>query len=384
MKANQPIATAPARPRSRVWLEVDLGALRNNYARVRQAVAPCEVMPVLKANAYGIGVAQVATALAAVGARRFGVAELNEALIIAATGRQAQILGAVLAEEIGPALEAGVILPIADLAGARAISREAVRQKRTALGHILIDSGMGRLGLPIRDCAGEIAEIARLPGLRLQGLYSHFPVANHPENDFTRRQIDRFAELLAALQARKIEFEQVHIANSDGINNFPAAARPPFNLVRSGINLYGVFDMAGVRAYQLQPALTLKSRVAQVRRLPAGMALGYGHTYRLPRETLVGTISAGYADGVPVALSNRGYVLVHDQPCPILGRVSMDYCTISLESAPQTASGDEAIFLGGSEPGAITVQDWAHLKGSNTYDIICSFGGRVERRYVET
>ncbi len=375
--------TSPRPPApSRIWLEIDLEKIRQNYLRVSDAVAPCDVMPVLKANAYGTGVENIACALAAAGARRFGVADLNEALNLADVGYQPQILGAVLPEEIPAAIAAKITLPITDIHSAREISRQATAGNTSARCQILIDSGMGRLGILLPKAAKEILDIAKMPSLELEGIYSHFPVANYPENNFTRQQIENFVKLIRQLNRNGLSFARIHIANSDGINNFPAAAKPPFNQVRCGINLYGAFDISGGRAYKLHAALSLKSRLAQVRRLPAGMAIGYGHTYRLLRPTMVGTVPAGYDDGLPVALSNRGYALIRNRPCPIIGRVSMDYCTVALDPAPEAQVGDEVVLLGGRDSTTITVQDWAELKGSNTYDIICSFGSRVRRVYV--
>ena len=148
-------------------------------------------------------------------------------------------------------------------------------------------------------------------------------------------------------------------------------------------NLYGSFDTAGQRAVALKSVLTLKTRLVAVRKLPAGTHIGYGCSYRLPRDMLVGTISAGYADGLPLALSNRGHVQMKGVACQVLGRVSMDYTTVSLDQVPSACCGDEVVCLGGNGPGAVSIEDWAQLKGTHSYDIICSFGSRVERRYLE-
>jgi alanine racemase len=173
----------------------------------------------------------------------------------------------------------------------------------------------------------------------------------------------------------------VHIAASDAINNFRAARRAPFNMVRTGINLHGSFDPNGRRALKLQSVLSLKTRIAQVRTLPAGSTLGYGRTWCLARPTRVATISAGYADGLPLALTNRGHVLVNGAPCPVIGRISMDYTTVDVTRAGNVKAGDEVVALGGKGKYAVTPDDWAALKGTHAYDIICSFGNRVERVY---
>ncbi|MFA4944347.1 MAG: alanine racemase [Lentisphaeria bacterium] len=370
-------------PRSRVWLEISLGKLRRNLRRIREAVAPCGVIAVLKANAYGLGLARVGAALAGEGVAGFAVAEPREALALAPLGLPVQILGGMLPEELPATVAAGIVHPVVSVEIARAISAEAVRQGRRAECQVKLDTGMGRLGILVGEAVPALREIARLPNLAVEGLYSHCPVAYHAGGDYTRRQIALFQEAVAALAAEGIRPAKLHIANSDAINNFPATYRPPFTHVRTGINLHGSFDAEGRRVLKLEPVLELKARLIAVRKLPAGTSLGYGLTCTLRRDTWVGVVAAGYADGLPLALSNRGYLLVHGELCPVLGRVSMDYTSISLEPAPQARVGDEVTCLGGEGVRAITVDQWAQLKGTHPYDIICSFGSRVERRYLE-
>ena len=381
MISPQPPMEVPTPPR-RVWLEIDLGLLTGNYRRIAAAVAPAQVMAVLKANAYGLGARPIAAALTGAGVARFGVAEPYEALALAGLGPPVQVLGAVLPEEIPVLVAADAVLPATDLPIARRIAEEGRRQGRRVRVHVKIDTGMGRLGLLPGDAVDAIRAMAGLSGLDLEGIYTHFPVAYRAGEAYTLRQIERFLALRETLAAAGLTFRLCHAANSDAINNFPRAAQPPFNLVRTGINLHGSFDTEGQRRLQLRPVLALKTRLTAVRTLPAGTAIGYGLTCRLARDTRVGTISAGYADGLPLALSNRGNVLVRGVPCPILGRLSMDYTTVSLDHAPDAAVGDEVTCLGGSGPNTITVEDWARAKGTNPYEIICSFGNRVERRYV--
>ena len=312
--------------------------------------------------------------------RHFGVAELNEALTLASKGLRTQIVGGVLPEEIPSAVAAGVILPATDFEIASLISETAIKQGRKAECHIKLDTGMGRMGILADQAIPEVKRIAALPGIELGGIYSHFPVA-YEGGDITQEQIGKFRRVLDGLKESGITFRWIHIANSDAINNVPNACLQPFNLVRTGINLYGTFDLIGKHVLKLRSILTLKTRIVAIRRLPAGTAIGYGQTYRLHCDTMVGTIAAGYADGLPLALSNRGYVLIHGKPCPILGRLSMDYTTVSVESVPEAARGDEVICLGGEGINAIGVDDWATLKGTHPYDIICSFGTRVKRVY---
>jgi len=369
--------------KSRVWLEIDLGRLRANFAIIRRRIKSVSVLSVLKANAYGLGALPIAKALSDAGTCGFGVAEINEALALKPLGKPVQILGAILPEEIEAAVANDIIIPVCDFRTAQLVGECAMRLRKRARCHFLVDTGMGRLGICIEDAGKTIAEAARIPGIAFDGIYSHFPNAYQPRCPYTLAQIAKFKKLLRGLAGKGIEFKTVHIANSDAVNNYPETFRPPFNMVRTGINLHGNFDPEGQRAMRLGSIIRLKTRLAAARRLPAGACIGYGCTYRLPQETLVGTISAGYADGLPLALSNRGYVLIRGLPCHVLGRVSMDYTTVSLAQVPDACIGDEVTCLGGDGKHEITVDQWARLKGTHAYDIICSFGSRVERKYIE-
>jgi alanine racemase len=370
-------------PRSRVWLEISLSKLRSNLRKIREHVAPCRVTAVLKANAYGLGVSRIAEALAAEGVDGFAVAEPREAIQLTRLGLPVQILGGMLPDELPATVAGGIIHPIGSCEDARKISAEAARQGRTVECHILVDTGMGRLGILARDAVAAIREIVRLPNLDCRGIYTHFPVAYRAGEEYTTRPVATFRGILDDLRAEGIVFEKIHTANSDAINNFPFTCREPFTRVRTGINLHGSFDTEGLRTLSLESILTLKARLVAVRHLPAGMSLGYGLTHTLTRDTVVGTVGAGYADGLPLALSNRGDVLVGGRLCPVLGRVSMDYVTVSLDSVPDAECGEEVVCLGGEGVTAITVDTWARLKGTHPYEIICSFGSRVERRYVD-
>ena len=377
-------------PLRRVRVEIDLKALVRNYRRIAAHVAPAQVLCVLKANAYGLGVGPYAEALAGAGCTAFGVAEPFEALELkrrfAAAGRRdvsVQILSSVLPDEIPAMVRAGVVLPVIDLAEAKLVSAAAVRQRKTVEVHVKLDTGMGRLGILAADALETIRAVRALPGLDCAGVFSHCPMAYDPKDPFTRRQIRLFKEIVAAAAREGIRFRKVHMAASDAINNFPETARAPFNWVRTGINLHGSFDPNGRRALKVEPVLTLKTRVAQVRLLPAGTTLGYGRTWCLNRTTRVATISAGYADGLPLALTNRGHVFIGGKRCKVIGRISMDYTTVDVSDVADVAPGDEVICLGRCGADAITPDDWAALKGTHAYDIICSLGNRVERVVVE-
>ncbi len=372
----------------RVWVEVDLSKLRRNYARIAAAVKPAKVLCVLKANAYGLGVGAYARALAGTDCAGFGVAEPFEALQLSEVlaehdcpRKPVQILSSILPDEIEPMVASGITLPVTDLASAKLINESARKLKTIAKVHFKLDTGMGRLGILAHDASRVIREVKRLKHLDCEGIFSHCPMAYDPANDFTDNQIDLFISILEAAAKSGIHFKTVHIAASDAVNNFPRAARRPFTHVRTGINLHGSFDPNGRRALKVESVLTLKTRVAQVRDLPPGTTLGYGRTWCLAERTKVATISAGYADGLPLALTNRGHVLINGRRCPVIGRISMDYTTVDVSHAPDVKPGDEVVCLGSSGKYAVTPDDWGALKGTHAYEIICSLGNRVERVY---
>ena len=329
-----------------------------------------------------MGARPIAEALRAAGAAGFGVAEMNEALELVDLGLPVQILGNVIPAEIPAGVAHGVVFPLNDLDTAKLISEEAVRQHKTVEGQFLIDTGMGRLGFLVQNAEKDILACCKLPNLKCNGIYSHFPVAYRPDLDFSLQQVEKFRHLLAKLKTHGITFDYIHMAASDGSNNFPCSYAPPFTRVRVGINLYGSFDPEGRRAFNLKPVLSLKTKLVAKRTLPAGTTIGYGCTYVTQEPMLEGTISAGYADGLPLSMSNRGYVLIRGKLCPVLGRVSMDYTNVSLANVPEAEVGDDVICIGGEGPRAISVDTMAQIKGTHSYDIICSFGNRVQRRYI--
>ena len=373
----------------RVTVEIHLKALVRNYRKIVAHVRPMKVLCVMKANAYGLGVAAYPRALSDAGCENFGVAEPHEALelirVLSAASPSVQILSSVLPDEIPEMVRACVVLPATDLEGARLISAAAVKAKTVARVHFKLDTGMGRLGILASDPEGidralaTIRAVRALPNLDCEGIFTHCPMAYEPKDPFTKGQIALFKKILAACEKEGIAFKKVHMAASDAINNFPETAKKPFTMVRTGINLHGSFDPYGRKTLKVEPVLTLKTRVAQVRELPAGTTLGYGRTWCLNRPAKIATISAGYADGLPLALTNRGFVFIGGRRCKIVGRISMDYTTVDVTDVPDVKAGDEVICFGKCGEDAITPDDWAALKGTHAYDIICSLGSRVGR-----
>lgn len=364
----------------RVWVEIDTEKLTKNFKTIQSHVDPAMVMTVLKADAYGMGAAAVGNILEQAGADRFGVAEIGEASALRThTALPIQVLGALLPSEIEEAVTLDLICPVGDIDTAKLLSQAAVRQEKTVTVHVLVDTGMGRLGVPYKDAEVLIRAVHQLPAVAIEGLYSHFPNANDPEDPFAKEQIARFKRI--AERVSDLDIPLMHIANSDGINNVSEAVKD-WSMVRTGINLYGAFDLLGYKAYELEPVIELKSRLIAKRTLPKGYSIGYGKTHLLEHDTLVGTIPAGYADGVPFALSNNGHILIGESLCPIIGLVSMDYLTVDLSSCPDVNIGDDVILIGANQTQAITVEQWARIKDTHPYDIICAIGNRVERMFV--
>ena len=321
-----------------------------------------------------MGMVPIAQALDQAQVGRFGVASIEEAIVLRqTTSKPIQILGELLPREIELAVRYGIVCPGSSEKIIRALSREADYQKKKVRLHYLIDTGMGRLGLPLDQAPNIINRTQNLPYLEVEGIYSHFPWANQPKKPINKRQISEFKAL-----AQKYPFPLKHLANSDGINNLPDSY---FNMVRTGINLLGAFDLLGHHAHTLKPALTLQTELIANRGLKKGSPIGYGCTHRLPKDSFVGTIPVGYADGVPLASSGRGQVLIQGRAYPIIGKVSMDYTTIALGS-DNLPLGVKVIIIGKSKSGReITVEDLAKIKATHPYDIICSIGPRVKRIY---
>lgn len=351
---------------SRLQLTIDLSRIARNMAEIRRHAGDCRILAVIKADAYGLGALPMGAFLKTQGVSSFGVATLDEALELLPLGIPIQILGALLPEETAPAVAAGIRCPVDSFATAERISREAVRQGKIADCDIAVDTGMGRLGiLADSDAAGEIRRIAGLPNLALNGLFSHFSSAGEPDGKYTALQLERF---LALHQALAMPFTRVHHAASEGILLVDRAVQPPFTQVRAGLGMY-------------TRALTLKARLGAVRMMPAGSFLSYSRTCQLTQDTPVGVVCAGYADGIPQILSNKGEMLVKGKRCGILGRVCMDYTLIDLTDVPDAATGDEVECFGTGEH-SVTPEQWGVWKETHLHDILCAISPRVERIYI--
>lgn len=367
-----------------VWGEVDLGAVRANTRVLVELAHPAALLAVVKADAYGHGAIPVAKAALEAGATWLGVALVEEGAELRDAGLDAPIL--VLSEPAPAAAEAVVahrLTPVVYTpAGIEALAKAGVDAGgASALPvHLKVDTGMHRVGCAVADALGLVAAIAARPELTLEGICTHFAVADDPDHRFTTAQVERFEGLLGNLDARGARPPLVHAANSAGLLTHP---RAHYDLVRVGIALYGVPPSAALAEMtELRPVLSLRARVSHVQDLPAGARLSYGLHYELDRAGQVATVPVGYADGVPRNLGLLGgEVIVRGRRFPIAGAVTMDQLMVDVGDA-RVEVGDDVVLLGRQGDEEITAAEWAGRLGLIAYEVVTGIGPRVPRRYV--
>lgn len=368
----------------RTWAEIDLARLEHNYRALRDLTSDgCKFLGVVKANAYGHGAVPVAKKLEELGAEYLAVACLDEATELRAAGITAPILIlGVTPPEYAPVLmDLGVTQTVGDLETAGAYAGAAQRAGRTLKVHVKVDTGMSRLGFLCDEAhmgaaAGGIAQLCRLPGLEPEGIFTHFANADGDEA-YTMRQFTRFLDVLDKLASQKITFQIRHCAASAAVLNYPCTH---LDMIRPGIALYGHFpapDMEHTCA--LAPVMTLKTRVAAVRRLPEGTCVSYGCTNTLKHDATLAVLPVGYADGFPRLLSNEGGALIQGRSCPIVGRVCMDMCMVDVGDL-EVRPGDEAVLYG---DGPLSAEHAAGLAGTISYELLCAVAPRVPRVYSD-
>ncbi len=361
----------------RSWAEIDLSAIKENFHTVRNQVAPhVRVMAVVKANAYGHGVERVAALLEREGADYFGVSCLQEAEELRALGIQKPILilGYTAPEFYERVCALKITQTVFDLSTAKGLNAAAEKRGERVKIHIALDTGMGRIGLDAFDpqkAAETIKTVAALPYLEVEGLFSHFSVADTDgEEAYTQEQFARFEAVRALLKEEGI-CPLCHIANSAGAFSDP---RYQLDMVRAGIVLYG--HEPGGRENPFQTAMTFKTVISHIKDLPAGRDISYGRRYTTQKPCRVATLSVGYADGYPRCLSNRGTVWIGGRLAPVLGSVCMDQMMVDVTDVPCKV-GDEAVLMGG----AVDFNEVAKTAGTIHYELICRISKRVPRVY---
>ena len=370
----------PTRP---TRAEIDLSAIATN---VRMACGLAgsgrAVMAVVKADAYGHGAVPVARAALAAGATWLGVAMPEEAAVLRAAGIGSRIL---ILGPIAPA-QAGLVAChdldqcVSDPAQAEVLSRVATSAGRSLRLHLKVDTGMGRVGVSLREVGPAAARIAALPAVRLAGLMTHFAESDAEDPGFTREQLARFATATDALRAAGVPIPLRHAANSAALLCHPGAR---LDLARPGIMLYGCHPCArrGQTDPGLAPALRFLTVVSHLKDLPAGGSVSYGRTFVAPRDLRIATLPVGYADGLARLLSGQGQVLIGGQRVPIVGRICMDMTMVDVTRVPDVRVGDEAVLIGRQGAEEITVDEIAALTGTISYEVLCRVGARVPRVY---
>lgn len=369
----------------RTWAEIDLDVLGHNYRVIRDRLpAGTEIMAVVKADGYGHHDRFAAMELQTLGVRWFGVSNLDEALSL----RRCGVTGKILILGVTPPEKAGVLAAenitqtILSADYAARLSREAEKQGATVEGHIKVDTGMRRIGFFVGegiDPAEEIEKVCALPGLSVQGIFSHFSSSDDltPEGfAFTALQKERFDRLIGELQEKGITFPLRHLQNSAAILNLDC----DYELARAGLILYGMTgDTVPGRELDLHPVMTLRSTVAMIKTVEAGEPVSYSRTYTTAAPTRVATVPIGYADGYLRMFSNRASVLIRGKRAPIIGNVCMDQMMVDVSHIPDAAEGDLVTVVGRDGEEEITFDELAALAGTISYELVCLVGKRVPR-----
>jgi alanine racemase len=365
------------------WVEIDLSAIGNNTRRIKSLVGPhVQVLVSLKADAYGHGALKVARTVLHNGATMLGVATVSEAAPLREAGIDAPILvfGYVPLWQMREAVRLSVTVTLYSIESAQALSRAALALGKTVKVHVKVDTGMARLGVraeQVNEIMALVQEIRTLAGLELEGLSTHFAMADARDQTHVRMQLARFQQILQVLQDQELRPPIVHAANSAATLSLPEAH---FDMVRPGIAIYGLAPSSEVRLPEgFRPVLSFKTQVAQVKMIPAGECISYGCTYVTERPTLVAVLPVGYADGFRRAPKNWGRVLIHGQEAPIIGRVCMDQCMIDVTHIPQTRMGDEVVLIGRQGAASLTAEQVAERLGTINYEVVAEILARVPR-----
>jgi alanine racemase len=370
----------------RCWAEVDLAALGGNLAWIRHRVGnDVRVLAVVKADAYGHGLKQIAALLMQSGADMFGVANLSEAQAIRSVGRGWPILmlGACLPHEIEQAVRDDVMPTISSIDEAKAFARVAAKHKKHAKLQVKVDTGMGRLGVEQGRAVELVQAIGRLKHVRCEGIYTHYSSAED-ERDFSRAQAAQFEAIVQELRSMKICPSVVHANNSAALLHEPSTI---YNLIRPGLLMYGITP-PGVREVavslprNVRPTLAFKCRVSFVKEIAKGTPLTYGRAFIAPRRMRVATITAGYGDGYLRAGSNRAEVLVRGKRCRVLGRITMDQTLVDVSALKSVRADDEVVLIGKQNSEVISATELAAWCGTVPWELLTAITYRVPRVYL--
>ncbi len=372
---------------NRAWAEIDLDAIAYNVREIKRLTGKrVELMGVVKADAYGHGVLEVIRTLLDNGITQLAVSMLDEAVQIRQLGIKVPIL---VLSYTDPARAEEIVLndvtqTVFSHDIAKALSAASVKLGRNAKIHIKVDTGMTRVGfMPGYSAVKNIMEIGRLPGLTIEGLFTHFASADETERDYTMLQYERFMSICSELGRVGIHIPVKHVCNSAAIIQYPEMH---LDLVRPGVILYGLYpsQQVDVGKIRLKPAMTLKANVILVKDVEQDTCISYGRTFRTSRPSRIATIPIGYADGYTRLLSNKGRMLVNGEFAPVVGRVCMDQCMIDVTDLKQELHvGDEVVVFGRQNGACISVDEVAADIGTISYEVICIIGKRIPRVYLK-
>ena len=368
----------------RCYVEISLEAIGHNIREVKKRLPEgVKLLGVVKANAYGDGAVPVASYLENQ-VDYFATATIEEAVELRENGISAPILilGYVSPSQYGDLVEYDITQTIDSYAQALALEKEAARQNRKAKAHLAVDTGMTRIGFQVTEHdADEAAKIADLPHIELEGMFTHFSCADQEDKTYCSMQMEKYDKMTALLAERGVTIPLRHICNSAGIMEFDDHR---FEMVRSGIITYGIYPSEEVKKERLDliPALSWKSHVIHVKEVGPGIGVSYGATYVTEKPmTRIATVSAGYADGYPRALSNQGCVLIHGKKAPIIGRICMDQMMVDVTDIPDVQVEDVVTLVGTDGDETITIEEIANPAARFDYEMLCDISSRVTRVY---
>ncbi len=364
---------------------VDLNALGWNFRQIRSKVgSQVKVLSMVKANGYGHGAAAISKALAAEGSDAFGVATTEEGVELRQAGicTPILVLAGAYPDQVDQFFDNSLTPVIHALASLEELDAIVHRRKKSLNVHLKIDTGMGRIGFLAAEFNSWLPKIKTLKALKIEGVFSHFSHAESVEGSYTRQQLRTFQGIVERLRAEGIFPSLVHLANSAATITLPQAY---FDMVRPGLMLYGIYPSPAMASQIcLKPVLSWKTRILQLKKVPAGSSISYGQTFVTKRESFIATLPIGYADGYPRLLSNRGEVLVTGKRAPVAGRVCMDLTMIDVTDIGKIQQGDEVVLLGRQGDAEISADDMAAWADTISYEILTSIGARVPRIHHNT
>jgi alanine racemase len=365
------------------WVEIDLSALEFNFRQIKKLVGiKTKVLCVVKADAYGHGMIEVSKKLAKCGADYLGVASIDEAIKLRKSGIKLPILILELipVEHARYIVDYNLTQALCTEKLAKSLNNYAKRKGKTARVHIKIDTGMGRLGVWHEDAIGFIKKINQLKNIKIEGIYTHFPVAD-TDRFFTNHQVRYFENLIKKLKKNNIDIPLRHAANSTGVIDYRCSY---LNLVRPGLMLYGIYPKESFRSkLRLRPVLSFKTRILFIKKIPEGRSVSYGRTYFAKKPTIIATLPVGYSDGYLRCLSNKAEVLIRGLRRKIAGRICMDQSMIDLDNLRNVKTGEEVVLVGKQDKERITLEELSVLANTISYELACSIGKNNTNRFYK-